>query len=182
MSRREPDRRSHPWAVAVSAILLLLTPALARPAELIPSVGLTHAIRGDQDNMQAGLALRTAVFPLVQGEVAAGYHREDAAAGRDATSVWPVTMSLWLTPLGPLYAGGGLGLYNRTVDLGDRKDTDTQLGAHVGAGIRIPLTMAAGLDLSGRYGIVGHTGDRLTHPDHLKADFWTLSAGLAIGF
>lgn len=182
MTREKRRNRFRPLLRALPVALLVLTPGLARSMEIIPSIGLTGDIRSGKEHMDGGLALRTTLFPFLKGELGARLHEESGSPGQDDTRVWPVTASLWFAPIGPLYAGGGVGWYNRTIDLGNRTDTDRDFGAHVGAGLKLPLTIGAALDLNGRYAIAGNVGDRLSHPDRLKADFWTLSAGLALGF
>ena len=174
--------RFRPLLRLLPAALLVTMAGPARSIEIIPSVGLTRNIEGGEQKLDGGLAFRTRVSPFLKGEIGARFHQESGSSGQDDTRVWPVTASLWLAPIGPLYAGGGFGWYHRTVDLGDRTDTERDFGAHVGAGLKLPLTVGAALDLNGRYAIAGDVADRLSHPDRLKADLWTLSVGLAIGF
>lgn len=169
-------------ALAMTALIVAARPATSHAVEVVPSIGLTHDFRSGDEHLEGGLALRAGLGPAVAGEVSARYHREDGEPGRESTRVWPVTASLWLAPLGPLYAGGGVGWYSRTIDQGARRVIDRDFGAHAGAGIRFPLAPGAAFDIGGRYAIVGDVGNRLAHPHELKADQWTVSAGLTLGF
>lgn len=179
----------NPWkTMAIRAVLplsvmgVVVLPVTAPAVEVVPSIGLTHDLRSGGEHLEGGLALRAGLGPVMAGEISARYHREDGEPGRESTRVWPVTASLWLSPLGPLYAGGGVGWYNRTIDRSQGHEIDRDFGAHAGAGFRLPLAPGAALDIGGRYAIVGEVGKRLAHPHELKADQWTVSAGLTLGF
>jgi opacity protein-like surface antigen len=99
--------------------------------------------------------------------------------------MWPVTASLWLTPLSMLYAGGGVGWYHTTFDYNEAlplQDTTKQkFGVHLGGGLTLPLAPVLGLDLQGRYVFLNKAGIP-PRPQSFNPDYWTTSLGLAIKF
>jgi len=160
----------------------------AHAAEIIPSVGITRSARpGDsaQAQLSGGLAVRGELLPLLKSEIGVSYRSEDRMNGALTTRMWPVTASLWLTPLPALYAGGGVGWYHTTLDYNDSlalpSETRQDFGVHVGGGLRVPLASSAALDLNGRYVFLQDQNSRLV-PSTFDPDFWTTSVGLAIRF
>jgi len=146
----------------VIGLLFLLAALLAgiqaaRAAEIVPSVGLTRATNGDGDVKSfAGLALRGSVLPMVKSEIAVAYRNDPYFGGDLNMRMWPVTASLWLTPLPTFYVGGGVGFYHTTYDyrntLPFQDHTSEQFGTHLGGGLAIPIVPAvASLDLNARY-------------------------------
>jgi len=180
-------RRSYVAALAVAAALVCGV-GLAGATEIIPSVGLTSSVH-DADhttNASAGLALRGEAG-LISPEVAVGYRTEKRFDGALKEHMWPVTASLWLTPVPMLYAGAGVGWYYTTFDYDQdrfplvKDETRSDFGVHVGGGFKIPVTPVAGIDLQGRYVMMREQESHLV-PEKFKPDFWTLSAGLALHF
>lgn len=99
-------------------------------------------------------------------------------------SMWPLTASLWVSPIPTLYAGGGVGWYHTTIQypsaLGLADQTTQKFGVHLGGGFSIPLLPAiASLDLNGRYVFLERQASQLP-PNQFDPDFWSVSAGLAI--
>src|SRR5258705_2047123 len=178
---------------AVGAFLLLLALAAgisvanAASVEIIPSVGMTRAVDGDQTNGFGGLALRAHLAPLFATEIGAGYRHEDRDAGMLKVRTWPVTASLWLTPGNVVYAGGGVGWYNVSFDYDDalvpplESHTEQEFGVHLGGGLRVPLADKAAVDLHGRYVMMRDQQDHLV-PEKFDPDFWQMSLGLGIKF
>jgi len=176
----------------VIGILVLLAALLAgiqaaRAAEIVPSVGLTRATHGDGDvKMFAGLAMRRSLLPLVKSELMVAY-RNDAYLGGDLNvRMWPLTASLWLSPLPTFYLGGGLGFYHTTYDyrgaLPFPDESQEQFGTHLGGGVNIPLIPAvASLDLNARY---VHLDDKATPVSSLAVpqSFVSTSLGVALKF
>jgi opacity protein-like surface antigen len=114
-------------------------------------------------------------------EGAANYRSEDLG-GADLRT-WPVSASLLVFPLSTLYALGGVGWYNSTLDfpktanLDDR--TDSPFGYHFGAGLEVPL--APGLHMTGdvRWQFVDYDFDEIPASiGKVDADAWSLNAGL----
>jgi hypothetical protein len=172
--------------VVVALAVLALVPCVSRASELIPSIGVTKSINGDGSaKVSGGLALRGGVLPFLQSEIGVQYRSETRDAGLLKVKQWPVTASLWLTPIPALYAGGGVGYYNTTLEydqsLGLSNDTSRKFGVHLGGGMRMPLGPTASLDLNGRYVFLDQQRSQLP-PNHFNPDYWTGSLGLAFHF
>lgn len=198
--RTAPAGRTHrrgaglvgtPAALAL-ALLLAAAPPL-QAGEIIPSLGLTkprHEDNGFQNGGDArlygGVAFRANLATLLQTEIGVMYRDEKRAANNVTVRMWPVTASLWLSPVPLLYAGGGVGWYNTTIDYSSslplRDETHQDFGVHVGGGLRVPFSPDVMLDLSGRYVFLNDIDTKFADLNHLDPDFWTLSLGLAIGF
>ncbi len=167
--------------------MLLIGIGAARAAEIVPSVGLTRATSGDGDlKTFAGVALRGSVLPMVKSEIGVAYRNEPYFNGDLNVKMWPVTASLWLSPLPTLYFGGGAGWYHTTYDykegLGLQDQTSQEFGTHLGGGLTIPLVPAvASLDLNGRY-VMLREKDSPIAPGGIKQSFWSTALGLAIKF
>ncbi len=176
----------------VIGLLVLLAMLLAglqaaRAAEIVPSVGLTHASSGDGGYKAfAGLAVRGSVLPMVKAEIGVAYRNDPYLNGDLNVRMWPVTASLWLTPLPMFYFGGGAGLYHTTYDYKDtlplQDETSREFGTHLGGGLTIPIVPAiASLDLNGRYIHLREKGTLLA-PGAIKQSFVSTSLGVVIKF
>lgn len=168
------------------ATLLALVATSARAAEIIPSVGLTRTIDGGNDTRTfGGLALRAPIVPMLAGEIGVAYRSESRFDDQLDVRMWPVTASLWVTPVPTVYAGAGVGWYNVTLDYDDalpiEDETRQEFGVHVGGGMRIPVAPSATVDLNGRYVMMRDQESRLV-PETFDPDFWQLSLGLGIRF
>ncbi len=165
--------------------MLLVGIGAARAAEIVPSVGVTRSTSGDGDlKTFAGLALRGSMLPMIKSELGVAYRSEPYFNGDLNVKMWPVTASLWLSPLPTVYVGGGVGWYHTTYDykagLGIADQTSQEFGTHVGGGLNIPLVpMVASLDLNGRYVNMREKNDPLA-PGAIKQSFWSTSVGIAI--
>jgi len=186
-NRRANVSRAGRMAGLVGGTLLgLSTMALPTPApaiELVPSVGLTRAVETDDVKTQVGLALRAPLLPAVmQVELGGAYRSESRFGGDLEVRQWPITASLWLTPLPSIYAGGGAGWYHTSLDYREpiEDETTQDFGVHVGGGIKMPLAPSVALDLGGRY-VFLQTQESPLVPDEFDPDFWTMTLGLAIG-
>ena len=164
--------------------LLLLGIELARAGEIVPSVGWSHATdqAGGPGGMSGGLALRTGLLPMVKSEIGVAYRSEKLDNG-SKLRMTPVTASLWLSPLPTLYAGGGIGWYNTRLQRPSGSplaDEHTQrMGTHLGGGFLFPIVPAvASLDFGGRYVFLDRTS--FAGLTKAKADFWSVSAGVAL--
>ena len=169
------------WVVA----LLLVGIGIARSGEIVPSLGITKPADGrSESKLHAGLALRGRLFSTLKGEIGIAYRDESRLDGNLNVRMWPVTASMWLTPLSMFYAGGGLGWYHTTFDYNQAlpfQDTTKQkFGVHLGGGLEVPLG-PVGLDLQGRYVFLDKGGTPLP-PQSFNPDYWTTSVGLAIRF
>ena len=161
----------------------------ARPAEIIPAVGLTRAVNGgDKVETYGSLGLRAGIMPMVKSEIGVAYRSESRFNEQLTVRTWPITASLWLQPIPALYAGGGVGWYQITNDYDQSKiafpvqdNTHSEFGIHLGGGLRVPLAPAAAVDLNGRYVMMREQESPLI-PEKFNPDFWTTSLGLAIGF
>jgi len=173
--------------VASTALLLIVAqPKAARAFEIVPSVGITRSVESDEVTKQVGLGLRSTIIPhLLKSEIGGSYRSEKRNAGAVEAKMWPVTASLWLTPIPVLYAGAGVGWYHTTLEyrpsLGLTDQTKQNFGVHLGGGMKMPLAPGVALDFSGRYVFLQDQESRLV-PQKFNPDYWTLSAGLALGF
>ena len=176
----------------VIGLLILLAALLAgiqaaRAAEIVPSVGLTRATNGDGDvKTFAGLAVRGSVLPMVKSEIGVAYRNDPYFKGDLNVRMWPVTASLWLTPLPTFYVGGGVGFYHTTYDyrntLPFQDQTSEQFGTHLGGGLTIPIVpMVASLDLNARYVRLSDKQLPLS-TDAVKQSYFSTALGVAIKF
>jgi opacity protein-like surface antigen len=172
-------------ALILAAMLLVgVQAARAASNQLIPSIGLTRAVHGDNEvTPYAQVGLRTTWAPAVMTEVGVAYRQDKFNNGDITVKSWPVTASLWLSPFPALYAGGGVGWYQNSVDYSDRVPYDNfttqKLGLHVGGGFTVPVTPGMGLDLNAKYVFL----EKENRNDlSFDASHWTTSAGLAFHF
>lgn len=169
------------------AILAALPAGISRAAQLIPSVGFTKSTDSSAGSgkVYGGVALRAPLLPFLSAEGGIAYRDESTSNGDLTVRMWPVTASLWLTPVPVLYAGGGLGWYRTSYDYRSAlpfEDTTTNdVGVHLGGGLAIPLAPRLGLDLNGRY-IFMQDDNKVQLPTEFNPGFWSTSVGLAISF
>lgn len=168
-------------------ILVSASAGIGRAAQFIPSVGFTKATDASAGGGKffGGVALRVPLLPFVSAEGGIAYRQESFAGTDLKVRMWPVTASLWLTPIPMLYAGVGLGWYHTTYDyqgtLPIEDTTTNNVGVHLGGGVAVPLAPGFGLDLNGRYIFMRKDGGALL-PTQFDPDFWSTSVGLAIKF
>ena len=176
-------------AAALPLVLALALAGGARAAqatEIVPSIGISQAADGEDRQTMVAIALRTGLVPRVKAELQVGHRSEELQFVGETLELRtvPVTLSLWVSPVPMLYAGGGVGAYFQGVEYRNNlfpASDDTQFGAHLGGGMRFSMTPMVGLDLQGRYVFLGEQSTRLSSGD-FDPSFWTLSAGVAIGF
>jgi outer membrane protein with beta-barrel domain len=190
MDRREVGSVATTLAsVACAALLMIVAPPkVANAVEIVPSVGITRSVESGSNDVtrQWGLALRGPIVPhVLKAELGGSYRSEERNGGLVDAKMWPITASLLVTPIPVLYAGGGVGWYHTTLEyqpsLGLDDETTQDFGVHVGGGMNLPLAPGVGLDLGGRYVFMQDQESKLV-PQKFNPDFWTLSAGLALGF
>ncbi|OGF20251.1 MAG: hypothetical protein A2V63_03230 [Candidatus Eisenbacteria bacterium RBG_19FT_COMBO_70_11] len=167
-------------------VVLLIGIQAVHAAEIVPSLGLSRPVNGDAaTHTFLGLAVRGHLAPMLKSEIGLGYRSDAYFDGALRVRQWPLTASLWVTPLPTLYAGGGAGIYVTTYDYqGSLPYPDTRdpsFGMHLGGGFDVPLGPLAALDLNGRY-VMLQKRDMPISPREFKPDFWTTSPGLAIRF
>jgi opacity protein-like surface antigen len=173
--------------VSLASATLLLTPlGAAHAVQIVPSIGVSQAPDGGSNKTMLGLALRSGLLPRTQADIQVGYRSETRSfLGQDVDlRTTPVTLSLWVSPTPMLYAGGGVGAYLQTVEYQGNvfpTSNNTQFGAHLGGGLHFPLVPMVGLDLQGRYVFLKEQTTALASGS-FNPSFWTLSAGVAIGF
>ena len=168
-------------------VMISASPGNSRAAQFIPSIGFTKATDASAGDGQffGSVAFRASLLPFLSAEGGIAY-RQDSFSNDDLkVRQWPVTASLWLTPLRMLYAGGGLGWYRTTYDYRSTlpfKDTTTdKVGVHLGGGLALPVGPHLGLDLNGRY-VFMQKDSGVQFPTEFNPDFWSTSLGLAIKF
>ena len=169
-------------------VLLLLGLQVAHAGEIIPSVGVTRTVdnnSGSDAQVFGGLAFRGQVAPVLKSEIGVAYRNQEFAGGDLTVHQWPVTASLWVTPIPTLYAGGGVGWYHTTLEyapaLGLDKSTSQDFGVHLGGGVTVPIAPMAAIDLNGRYIFMKDQASQLP-PNSFDPDFWSTSVGLAFRF
>jgi len=170
-------------------IMLVIGVQIARAAEIIPSIGLTKPVDGDEDaEIFGGIAFRGEILPILKPEIGVAYRQESRFDDQLKVRMWPVTASLWLTPIPALYAGAGVGWYHTTYDFDEESiavpvedETTSEFGVHVGGGLMIPLSSKAAVDLNGRYVMFQDQDARLV-PEDFDPDFWSTSLGFAFRF
>ena len=172
--------------IGLLVLLAMLLAGLqaARATELVPSIGISRSTSGNgSTKTYGGLALRGSVLPFLKSEVAVAYRNEPFNNGNLNVRMWPVTASLWLTPLPTLYAGGGVGYYHTTLDYQDpllQDQTSREFGTHVGGGLNFPLVPGiASVDVGGRY---VHMREKESFSGPITQSFWTTTLGVAIKF
>lgn len=175
-------------AMLTLAVLSTIGVGAARAVEIIPSIGITKSTdeNGGDGNALGGLALRFPLLPFLKAEGAIGYRQDSFANGDLKVKQWPVTASAWFSLLPTVYAGGGLGWYQTTLDYANglpyEDDTSMQMGVHLGGGASLPIGPRYGLDLNGRYIFMQSNNDNVHLPTTFNPDFWSLSLGLAFQF
>ena len=180
------QRRGPLVAALLVAVLALAGVGSASAVEIIPSIGITKSVRnsGEDARVYGGVALRGSFLPLIKSEIGVAYRKERLDSNLDV-KMWPVTASLWLTPIPTLYAGGGVGWYHTTHDyaasLPAQDRTLQEFGMHAGGGLTIPLSGMAALDLNGRYVFMDSQQTQLP-PTTFDPDYWSTTLGLAIRF
>lgn len=181
-------RRALPGAL-VLAVFLATGLRTAHAVQIVPSLGLTQNVDGGDSRLTMALALRQSLVPRVQAEIQVGHRSEEFAFMGESFTMRtiPVTASLWASPVPMLYAGGGVGAYMQALEYGNNlvpNTNETQFGAHLGGGLRFPLAPMAGLDLHGRYVFLGELGDESAQlaSGNFDPSFWSVSAGLVLGF
>lgn len=174
-------------ATLLTVILLSASAVTSRAMEIIPSVGFTKSTDAGAaaGKFSGGVALRAGLLPFLKLEGGISYRQESFANGDLKVRMWPVTTSLWLTPVPMLYAGGGIGWYRASYDYASTVPfadaTTNQLGLHLGGGLAVPLAPSFGLDLNGRY-IFMQQQNNVQFPTQFNPDFWNTSVGLAFKF
>src|SRR2546422_5323739 len=123
----------------VFLVLLFIGVQIAKGAEVIPSVGLTRPVDGNQTKVFGSLGFRGELAPVVLTEIGIAYRTDSRFDDRLRVRMWPITASLWLAPVPALYAGGGVGWYQTTFDYDQdripfpvKDETKQEIGVHLG--------------------------------------------------
>jgi len=168
-------------------VLLLLGLQVARAGEIIPSIGITRPTDspGSDAKISGGVAFRGSIAPMLKSEIGVSYRSQELNGGDLKVHMWPVTTSLWVTPIPTVYAGGGVGWYHTTLEyspaLAFTESTSQEFGVHLGAGFTVPLAPMAAIDVNGRYIFMKDQASQLP-PNSFDPDFWTTTVGLAFRF
>ena len=186
---RHQQRSFRVW-FASAAVTLVACVAGARSAsaasgEIVPALGISKQVEGDETQLSGSLSVRGDLLPILMAEVGVAYRSEDRFNDQLHLRQWPITASMYLRPARPVYAGVGVGWYQTSFDyddaLGFEDETRQDFGVHVGGGFQIPVSPAVGVDLGGRYVMMQDQESRLV-PERFDPDFWTTSLGLAFRF
>lgn len=178
-------RRALP-GVIVLAVFVSTGQRTAQAAQIVPSVGLSQTVDGGDSRMTLALALRQSLAPRVQAELQVAHRSEEMSFyGQNVTMrTIPMTASLWVSPVPMFYAGGGVGMYAQAVEFENNifpASSETEFGAHLGGGMKIPMTPMLALDLQGRYVFLGEQTSSMASGS-FDPSFWSAAAGLVIGF
>ena len=173
------------WMGLALALVTLGVPQ-AHAIQIVPSIGISQSPSGDGNQTMMAVALRNGFLPRTQLDFQAGYRSEEMEfAGENFTmKTVPLTLSMWVSPVPMLYAGGGVGAYLQGIEYENNlypASNEVQFGAHLGGGLKFSLIPMVGLDLQGRYVFMGETSTQISS-GNFDPSFWSLSAGLAIGF
>ena len=187
-------KRSMPAASQFLGLLMIAALATtgvkaAGATEIIPSLGITKSTDTNAGNAQGfgGIALRAPLTPFLKVEGGITYRQDSYLDNAIKVHQWPVSASLWFTPVPALFLGGGVGWYHTTLDYSgifaaiDNKTTD-KAGVHIGGGVDVPLGPKLSLEMSGRYIFMSKDDATIDVPTTFNPDFWNASIGLAIGF
>jgi opacity protein-like surface antigen len=180
-------RKITTMAALLMAVLLTTCVGASQAMQIIPSIGFTKATDANAADgaFSGGLALRVPVLPYLNIEGGITYRDESFSNDDLKVRMWPVTASLWLTPIPLLYGGVGLGWYRTTYDYKEALPfddvTSMQIGTHVGGGMQVPVAPAVSLDLHGRY-VFMQKDNKVAFPTEFNPNFWNTSLGLAIKF
>jgi hypothetical protein len=172
------------WVLALA--LVTFGAREANAIQIVPSIGISQSPDGGDNRTMMAVALRNGFLPRTQIEFQAGYRSEEMEfAGQNfEMKTVPLTLSVWASPVPMLYAGGGVGAYLQGIEYESNiypASNEVQFGAHLGGGLRLSLVPMVGLDLQGRYVFLGQTSTEIPSGE-VDPSFWSLSAGLAIGF
>jgi opacity protein-like surface antigen len=179
-------------ALLASSIALAISITGVRPAhgaEIVPAVGLTKSVNGDDQSKAYGsLALRGNLNSFLMAEVQGAYRTENRFDDQLKLRMWPITASMYVKPVNAVYLGAGVGWYQISYDYAEtvpstvaQSHTTQEFGVHLGGGLRVPLAPNAAVDLSGRYVMMRDQESHLV-PEKFSPDFWTTSLGLALKF
>ena len=80
-------------------VLVVVGAEIAHSAEILPSVGFARPTEGGDSKLYSGIAMRTGLMPFVQSEIGVAYRREEMSTGGVSATTWPVTGSLWFSPI-----------------------------------------------------------------------------------
>ena len=172
--------------VFVLALFLSTGQRTAQAAQIVPSVGLSQSVDGDNSRMTLGLALRQSIAPRVQAELQVAHRSEEMSFYGQAVTMRtiPLTASVWVSPVPMFYVGGGVGVYAEAVEFENNlfpASSENEFGAHLGGGMKFSMTPMLGLDLQGRYVFLGEQSSQLSSGT-FNPSFWSAAAGLVIGF
>jgi len=173
-------------AVACSIAAALGMPPTSRAGEIVPSIGLSRAVDGEQTKSNLGLAIRgNLAGPMVQAELGASYRSEKRFNDDLTVKMIPITASILVRPIPTLHADVGAGWYHTKYEYAAalllEDETKQEFGVHLGGGLQVPLAPRAALDLTGRYVFMKDQESKLV-PTKFNPDFWTMSLGLALKF
>lgn len=174
-------------AAMAAALVTTAPPAEAENSEIVPMVGLSRSPDSDNDaEIFGSLAFRHRFAPILLTEIDISYRSEDYYEDQLHLRMWPITASLYLSPVPSIYAGAGVGFYNLTLDYEDNTEvledqTSQEFGVHLGGGLQVPLAPSAAIDLNGRYVFIQDQENDLV-PDTFDPDFWATRVGVAFKF
>jgi hypothetical protein len=125
------------------AATMLFAVQAVHAAEIVPSIGLAMPTNGGTDTKPFfGLAVRNGILPVLKSEISVSY-RIEAIGGGSHVKSWPVTASLYATPIPTLYAGAGVGWYQTSISANNNllfsDGTERRFGMHVCGGFSMPL-------------------------------------------
>jgi opacity protein-like surface antigen len=166
----------------IAAFSLSVIPSLKAQGFYIgPQLGI-HKTQDAERDVLVGAAARLKLTPGLGIEGSLNYRKENFENGTTVRS-WPIMVTGMFYVLPIVYAAGGAGWYNTTVDFDDElgldNETSQQFGWHFGAGADIPIGNSR---LTGdvRYVFLDYEFDDVPF-EGIDSDFYVVTAGFLFG-
>ena len=173
-------------ALCVAATLAVAQPAAAQVG-IGGRVGLLHSNDADDTNFYGGGQIRWRVAPILGIEGSIDYRQEKFDHGAVEVRSYPVLASalVYPFPLGPIqpYAIGGVGWYFSRIEIKDGPHDETnRFGAHLGAGLDLPIAPRVVLNSDIRW-IFFDVDSKKVREERLKdlnTDGWLATVGITV--
>ena len=169
----------------IAAVTLALAQPTLAQVGIGGRMGALHSNDADDTNLYGGAQLRWRLGPILGLEGSIDYRREEFDHGAIEIRSYPVLVSalLYPIPLGPLqpYAIGGVGWYFSRVEIKNGPHDETnRFGAHVGAGLDLPIAPRVVLNGDVRW-IFYDVDSKKVREERLKdlnTDGWLATVGI----
>jgi len=172
-----------------AALMILATalPALGGVG-IGPQVGYYKSSDADEGSYLFSGALRLKPIPFLGAEGSINYRKESYYDDAVDVKSWPVMVTGLVYPIPFVYGLAGAGWYNTTFEYNNDlfpdlngKETTTEMGWHVGAGLEIPLGTGARLAGDVRYVFLDYEFEDLEGKEAADSNFYVITATLFFG-